>query len=215
MNTASSAPKRVSTGSSASNDVEAHDEYTAPQTTNYDKMSATELKHRLRERGKSFSNFKKAELAQRLRDDDNSTALAGPPDELKWVTRCRTLDDIRAEKEAGEGVDDEEDEGADEDDEDDDEHGYPINRCEDGCMCQKPLQEHPEWKWSISNQALDIMQQLMKECWMRDHDAQGQYHYNDFNGYGVQEVVENAVGVLKYAARPILMKRRFLKSTRI
>ena len=98
---------------------------------------------------------------------------------------CRPGWDIVAEKQA---VDDEYD--PDEDEESEEE----INKCGNGsCMCDKAVSERPEWKWVISKSGLEHVKHLMKEIWKRDQDSHGQYHYNDFNGYGFQEIMENEV----------------------
>ena len=108
-----------------------------------------------------------------------------------WICICRAWSDIEAEKEDS--------------DEDEDEEGGALERqraakddpnkhlkCfRKGCVCADPVEEHPNWKWIVTKEARKLALNLGKEAWKRDQDAQGQYHYNDFSGYGFQEVVEN------------------------
>lgn len=118
---------------------------------------------------------------------------------LEWITICRPFSDIYAERMQKETEDD------DDEDEDSDDHYDDITpvegednalRClRKGCVCDKPAAENPTWKWIISRQARRMHIDLGKEAWKRNQDAHGQYHYNDFTGYGFQEAVENMVSM--------------------
>ena len=103
---------------------------------------------------------------------------------------CRPPWDISAEKRAKD----------DEYDSDQDDEADEADKCgTDACMCEKPAANHPDWKWMISKQGLDHVQYLAKEQWKRDQDAQGEYIYNDFSGYGFQELIENEVSLVSPA----------------
>lgn len=67
-----------------------------------------------------------------------------------------------------------------------------INQCgTDACMCKKPVADHPEWKWIISKKGFEVVKYMQLEALHRDQDFMDQYHYNDFSGYGYQEMVNN------------------------
>ena len=65
----------------------------------------------------------------------------------------------------------------------------------DRACVEKSLSAHPNWKWVISKQGLEHVEHLIQEVGKRDQDAHDQYQYNDFNGYGFQEVMENEVKI--------------------
>ena len=112
---------------------------------------------------------------------------------LDYITVCRPFSDIDLEKRAN----DEEDEEDEESDEEEhptialEDRNNPLKCLRKGCLCDKPATENPTWKWIVSRQARKMHINLGKEAWKRDQDAQGEYQYNDFTGYGFQEVVEN------------------------
>jgi hypothetical protein len=113
------------------------------------------------------------------------------------MTLCRPYDDLKLEQEANDEWEneEEEDDGEEDDDEEDDDSDVGFN-CDGGetCMCTKPLAEHPEWTWIVTRGGYEMMGALMTAAAYRDQDNFGQYHFNDFTGYGVQEVVENHLG---------------------
>lgn len=103
--------------------------------------------------------------------------------QLGFRDNVRSWEDIVTEKRMLD-----EDYDSDEEDEDN------PNLCADGnCMCKKSPQEFPDWKWFITRKGLKMVEHLKDEAMKRDQDACGQYHYNDYSGYGFQEVVENHV----------------------
>ena len=63
--------------------------------------------------------------------------------------------------------------------------------------------DFPHWTWIISTSAYRQSRDLDEEFLKRDQDRLGMYIYNDFTGYGIQEVVENLVSCL-YAEQPCL-----------
>jgi hypothetical protein len=90
------------------------------------------------------------------------------------------------------------DEGADED--------APTHKCDDpNSPMGKPAKDHPEWKWILARSSIGLVNQYMLETQKRDQDFFGCYFYNDFTGYGMQEVVENMIT----AARTEYRKRDF------
>ena len=66
-------------------------------------------------------------------------------------------------------------------------------------MCDKNLDEYPDWKWVVIKKSGKITADLFKEAWKRDQDAHDEYHYNDFTGDGQQEVMNNEVSKQTYA----------------
>jgi hypothetical protein len=45
----------------------------------------------------------------------------------------------------------------------------------------------------VSEDGMNICEKLDAECKKRDQDARGMYIYNDWNGWGMSEVIENLV----------------------
>src|SRR5271155_708292 len=109
---------------------------------------------------------------------------------------CRPHDDISAQKRAEDSdYDSEEDESEEEENEDGTGNERARTVCgRRDCMCKKPAAEHPEHKWIISENGYKVTAKLQHEALTRDQDAMDSYQYNDFSGYGFQEVVENHVG---------------------
>jgi len=56
---------------------------------------------------------------------------------------------------------------------------------------EKKPRDTPNWRWILSTSAYKLSQQLDREFQKRDQDRFGMYIYNDFTGYGIQEVLEN------------------------
>ena len=150
----------------------------------YSSKTVSELSDLLKERSLPHSG-KKAVLVERLIHSDGQgreSECTGDEDDLEFVCFCRPIDDIVKQKES-------EDDSYDPDDDDD--IGRANGCGTDACMCGKPAAEHPSWKWVQSKAGGDAIVTLANECTKRDQDMQGQYHYNDFSGYGFQEAVEN------------------------
>lgn len=61
------------------------------------------------------------------------------------------------------------------------------------CVCMKPAHERPGHKWIMTAEGCRMFYNLRLEAMKRDQDVFGEYFYNDFTGYGFQEVVENHV----------------------
>ncbi|KAL9079130.1 MAG: hypothetical protein Q9157_001970 [Trypethelium eluteriae] len=62
---------------------------------------------------------------------------------------------------------------------------------EDDCMCGKPLRENPDWTWFTTRKAWQMRDDLKCEADFRNPDYFDMYVYNDFAGYGIQQVIEN------------------------
>lgn len=146
-----------------------------------------ELGSMLKARGLPHTG-KKADLLARLEASSGSSTtenLAGASidstsDDIEYITMCRPFDDIEAEKRAN--------------DEDYDSEAEDSNTCGTAsCMCKRPAKDHPEWKFIISKKGLEAVKNFQKEAMKRDQDVFGQYHYNDFSGYGFQEAVNNEI----------------------
>jgi hypothetical protein len=58
---------------------------------------------------------------------------------------------------------------------------------------KKPAKDFPEWPWIISKRALELYEKFSMEMQKRDQDRFGMHIYNDFTGYGIQEVIETIV----------------------
>jgi hypothetical protein len=106
------------------------------------------------------------------------------------MTICRPRRDVIAEKQAKKQATDEDDDS----EEDDDTDNETSNAYGSGnCMCRKSPQDFPDWKWLITRKGYQMIIDLQIAAEKRDQDHMGEYHYNDFSGYGFQEVVENHV----------------------
>ncbi|KAF2233834.1 hypothetical protein EV356DRAFT_533372 [Viridothelium virens] len=64
---------------------------------------------------------------------------------------------------------------------------------EDDCMCGKPLRENPDWTWFTTRKAWQMRDDLKCEADFRHPDYFDMYVYNDFAGYGIQQVIENTL----------------------
>jgi hypothetical protein len=90
---------------------------------------------------------------------------------------------------------DEEDEEEDEDEDEDEEAGEKEKkvRCDGGetCLCNKPASEHPDhvWKLSAAGKRKFFTQRI--HCQMRSPDNFNMYTFNDHEGYGVLEILQN------------------------
>lgn len=60
-------------------------------------------------------------------------------------------------------------------------------------LWKKPASEHPEWPWVMMWQSWTIRCDWNRFMTYRDPDNFGMYIYNDWFGYGIQELQENLV----------------------
>lgn len=61
----------------------------------------------------------------------------------------------------------------------------------------KPASEHPEWKWVTMNETWLIMTEWHRRTDYCQPDNFDMYIYNDWFGYGVQELQENLVSCME------------------
>lgn len=57
----------------------------------------------------------------------------------------------------------------------------------------KPISDYPDWPWAVSELGEWYEEKYYLEAQMRHQDKFGLHIYNDFTGYGMQEVIENLV----------------------
>ena len=71
----------------------------------------------------------------------------------------------------------------------------PAPICDKGktCLCFKPAPEHPAHGVYISKKGYGLGDQYRQEIEKRKQENFGRHLFNDFNGYGAVEVLENAV----------------------
>ena len=86
------------------------------------------------------------------------------------------------------------------DDEDDESTNNPASSAEktvcDGgsgplCMCRRPADSHPQYDWVMTKRGFEHALHWMREREKRTQENYEVYVFNDFNGYGIQEVLEN------------------------
>lgn len=130
------------------------------------------------------------------RNQSNQAKSSTPKDPFEYITRCRPFFDFKNENRLK--LND-----ANGDDEDDDgyldadelrEHFMEESKCgKDGCLCLKPLGENLDWVWTTTRKASEMHFDLRRGTDFRDPDNFGMYVFNDFAGYGMQELIENMV----------------------
>ncbi|KAI9793394.1 MAG: hypothetical protein M1816_000286 [Peltula sp. TS41687] len=122
---------------------------------------------------------------------DNAAKKRAPakskdPSSVKWITMCRPRwdrrDEIEDEGDVGDEIED-----VDEDFDENVEEGCGNK----DCKCGKPLAEIPTHPWRFTEFGWENLNKLHVEMMKRDQDMHGLYIYNDFTGYGYQEVFEN------------------------
>ena len=108
---------------------------------------------------------------------DNDGRVPKDADGKTWICICRPADDVAKE------LDVDEDEEAVKD------------TCDGGkdCMCTKPAADYPEHKWVVTKHGFELMQEWNVQQAKRNQDCFDMHIFNDFNGYGTCEVIENMV----------------------
>jgi hypothetical protein len=83
----------------------------------------------------------------------------------------------------------------DDDELDDDEldEKYKKEFDENKHLIFEPARDHPEWKWVIMWEGYKTFTEYQRRSRYCDPDNFGMYIYNDFAGYGLQELMENLV----------------------
>ncbi|KAL9092540.1 MAG: hypothetical protein Q9165_004344 [Trypethelium subeluteriae] len=134
---------------------------------------------------------------ENLPENDQAQAHSNEPepttseDPFEYITFCRPYYDYQRENDLKikEGADDAllgENEVW--------KHYNEKTKCgEDGCMCNKPLKENPDWTWFTTRKAWDMRADLQDGADLRNPDNFDMYVYNDFAGYGQQELIENTL----------------------
>jgi len=75
-------------------------------------------------------------------------------------------------------------------DRDPEEAGVPLQR--------KPASEHPDWKWVVMYGAWKIVNEWHLRMDYCNPDNFDMYIYNDWYGYGCQELQENLVSLIEF-----------------
>jgi hypothetical protein len=58
----------------------------------------------------------------------------------------------------------------------------------------KPASEHPDWEWIVMDETWSIIQEWHRRADYCQPDNFDMYIYNDWFGYGLQELQESLVG---------------------
>ena len=70
------------------------------------------------------------------------------------------------------------------------------------CMCRRPADLHPSYDWVMTKRGFELALHWMHEREKRCQDNFDLYVFNDFNGYGTQEVMENMLLAFDEAMSP-------------
>ena len=70
------------------------------------------------------------------------------------------------------------------------------------CMCRRPADLHPEYDWVMTKRGFEQALHWMHEQGKRCSDNFDLYIFNDYNGYGTQEVMENMLLAFDEAMNP-------------
>lgn len=118
-------------------------------------------------------------FADFLQEEIRMTAEAMSPKGLEYICVFRPRSEIR-------GPRDDDDDEYDEDEDDDE-----LDTTEDERVAGKPLSDFPEWKWAFTRRGKYFAHMYTDEIDKSNPDCFGMYIYNDYAGYGGQEVIEN------------------------
>ncbi|KAK1977153.1 hypothetical protein LZ30DRAFT_785095 [Colletotrichum cereale] len=145
------------------------------------------------------SNRWSAVSASRNADNDYKKAMEDIEHAYAYTCRCPfgtksgDLDDDEDELEDDFDEYDEEDD--DEDNEDGEGNKQPKGKCDGGktCICTKPVAEHPNAPFVMTNAGYRKLMTQQIHCQVRDPDSFGMYTYNDHSAYGVLQVLQNLI----------------------
>ncbi|OAL30680.1 hypothetical protein AYO20_08642 [Fonsecaea nubica] len=166
------------------------------EASRYAAMKKQDLSTLLQQRNLPYSGNKDV-LVRRLEDSDRLHTAPSTSATGEICPGPLPLDDIRAEKRATRDASEKSNEEEDEHD------GQQDNGLESqndqresicglkGCVCKRPASEFPGHKWMLTTKGYLLVARLQWELNIRNQDAAGEHFYNDFNGYGFQEVMEN------------------------
>ncbi|GAM43413.1 hypothetical protein TCE0_050r18205 [Talaromyces pinophilus] len=121
--------------------------------------------------------------------------MKNPDVAYSFITICR-LPNYHEDDDDDEDEDEDEDEQMnDADDNNDNAKKQPRSPCDGGatCICNKPSTEHPDHPFVISRAGNHKYFMARIHLSLRCPDMFDMYVYNDFESYGVMEVVENLV----------------------
>jgi hypothetical protein len=76
----------------------------------------------------------------------------------------------------------------------------------------KPASEHPDWKWVVMHETWMIVTEWHRRTDYCNPDNFDMYIYNDWFGYGLQELQENLVSPTELAIQYSERLTEFLKS---
>jgi hypothetical protein len=62
-------------------------------------------------------------------------------------------------------------------------------------MWPKPASEHPEWKWTMMWKSWQMLCDFSVRAKYTFPDYFDMYIFNDWHGYGIMELAENAVSI--------------------
>jgi hypothetical protein len=62
-----------------------------------------------------------------------------------------------------------------------------------GGVILEPAKDHPDWKWTILWEGYKTFSDYQRRAKYCDPDNFSMHIYNDFQGYGLQELMENMV----------------------
>lgn len=109
--------------------------------------------------------------------------------DLEYICMPRPHFDYEAENET---LGDDELEG----DELHEKYAEEFNKNQESGIYNQPAAEHKDWKWVIMWNGWKTFMDYCRRADYCDPDAFGMYIYNDWYGWGLQELMENLVGVL-------------------
>ncbi|KAI9693573.1 MAG: hypothetical protein M1820_009139 [Bogoriella megaspora] len=137
----------------------------------------------------SKSKAKTADGIVEEADEDNgageSVAASTEQNPFEYITVNRPFYDYELENDLNKG-DDQLDE-----DELREHYRKETNECKEKDIYLKPVAEHPGWRFFTMRKAWKMQLDLEIGAEYRDPDAFDMYTYNDFYGYGLQELFEN------------------------
>jgi hypothetical protein len=110
-----------------------------------------------------------------------------------WEDDSNDSDESDDEDSASEDDDDDDDKS--EEDGEDGEKSEKQPPCDGGktCLCGKPAAEAPDHPWIITHAGLSKFNNTRTMTYLRSPGAFDMDVYNDFEGYGVMEVLENLI----------------------
>ncbi|KAK4119562.1 hypothetical protein N657DRAFT_581472 [Parathielavia appendiculata] len=93
------------------------------------------------------------------------------------------------------GEDDEDEEDEENEDAETSDKSAKRPKCDGGetCLCDKPAAEHPDHVWKFSAAGKIKFFTLQTQCMLRYPDMFNMYTFNDHEGYGVLEVIQNLI----------------------